>query len=261
MIRGLWTASSGMMAQQLYIDTISNNLANVNTTGFKRTRVDFQDLLYQNIQRAGNLASEGTALPVGVQVGHGSRLVAAKRIFSQGDSLYTENELNVLISGDGFFQVLMPDGSIAYTRDGSFSLSSDGQIVTAAGNPLEPAITIPVESKHIEIAEDGTVSATDDTGASSTLGNITLVDFINPAGLESIGSNLYKVTDASGDPIEGTPGETGMGSLIQGYLEVSNVKVVEEMVSLIIAQRAFEINSKAIQSADEMLGTANNLKR
>lgn len=262
MIRALWTAASGMLAQQLNIDTVSNNLANVNTTGFKRSRVDFQDLLYQTIKPAGASVSAGAEVPTGMQVGHGSRPVATQKIFSQGDFQETENPLDLVIEGDGFFKVIQPDGTEAYTRAGAFKLNGNGQIVNSDGLPLQPEISIPQGTTNISIGTDGTVSVLlAGQIAPQQLGTIELARFVNPAGLNSIGRNLYLATGSSGDAITGKPGTQGMGTLAQGFLEMSNVKVIEEMVNLIVSQRGYEINSKAIQTADEMLGIANNLRR
>jgi len=262
MLRALWTAAAGMKAQQLFIDTIANNLANVNTTGFKKSRVDFQDLLYQTVTIAGTKAPGGGQLPVGIQIGHGVQPVAIERLFTQGEITETKNPLDLVIEGDGFFQVLQPDGSIAYTRDGAFKLDKDGRLVTANGLPLEPEIIIPPEATNISISHDGTVSVlTPGATAPQEVGKIILAKFINSAGLKSIGYNLYKTTDASGEAITGTPGLEGFGTISQGFLEMSNVQVVEEMANMIIAQRAYEINSKAIQTTDEMLRIANNLRR
>jgi len=262
MLRALWTAAAGMKAQQLFIDTIANNLANVNTTGFKKSRVDFQDLLYQTVTIAGTKAPGGGQLPVGIQIGHGVQPVAIERLFTQGEITETKNPLDLVIEGDGFFQVLQPDGSIAYTRDGAFKLDKDGRLVTANGLPLEPEIIIPPEATNISISHDGTVSVlTPGATAPQEVGKIILAKFINPAGLKSIGYNLYKTTDASGEAITGMPGLEGFGTISQGFLEMSNVQVVEEMANMIIAQRAYEINSKAIQTTDEMLRIANNLRR
>ncbi|MBI5416527.1 flagellar basal-body rod protein FlgG [Candidatus Poribacteria bacterium] len=262
MIRALWTAASGMLAQQLNIDTVSNNLSNVNTTGFKRSRVDFQDLLYQTLKPAGTSANAGGEVPTGIQVGHGSRPVATQKIFSQGDFQETENPLDLVIEGDGFFQLIQPDGTTAYTRAGAFKLNGNGQIVNSDGLSLQPEITIPTGTTNISIGTDGTVSIlVAGQTAPQQLGTIEVAKFVNPAGLNSIGRNLYLPTTSSGDALTGKPGTQGMGTLAQGFLEMSNVKVVEEMVNLIVSQRAYEINSKAIQTADEMLGIANNLRR
>ena len=261
MIRALWSAASGMLAQELNIDTISNNLANVNTTGFKRTRVDFQDLIYQNVRAAGTTASVGTHIPTGIQVGHGSRPVATQKIFSQGDFQQTENPLDLVIEGDGFFSILRPDGTIAYTRAGAFKKDGQGRVVTSDGFVLQPEITIPAEATSISISSDGTVEvALPNASEPQRVGEIQLTTFSNPAGLESIGRNLFVETVASGAPTQSVPGMDGLGTLMPGFLEMSNVKLVEEMVNLIVAQRAYEISSKSIQAADEMLRIANNLK-
>ncbi|MCK9222372.1 MAG: flagellar basal-body rod protein FlgG [Limnochordia bacterium] len=262
MMRSLWIAGSGMTAQELSIATISNNLANVNTSGFKKSRVDFQDLLYQTVRYSGTPVVQGAQIPTGIQVGHGVRPVSTQKIFTQGDYQQTDNPLDLVIEGEGFFQVTMPDGSTAYTRDGALKLDSEGRLVTSDGFVLEPEIVIPDNALDISVSTDGTVSVlTSDSEAAQEVGRITLVRFINPAGLRNIGRNLLKQTSASGEAIFGTPGLEGFGTVAQGYLEMSNVKVVEEMVSMITAQRAYEVNSKAIQASDEMLQTANNLRR
>lgn len=262
MIRSLWTAASGMKSQSLNIDVISNNLANVNTTGFKSSRADFQDLLYETLRQAGTSSSESTDVPTGIQVGHGSRPVAAHKIFTQGDFQQTKNELDIAIEGGGFFQILQPNGETAYTRDGAFKMDRDGRMVTPDGFVMEPEIAIPSDSISLSIGLDGTVSVMQAGSNSPTeIGTITLARFVNPAGLHSIGRNLYLPTNASGDAIVGTAGEDGLGTLAQGFLEMSNVSVVDEMVKMITAQRAYEINSKAIQAADDMLQQANNIKR
>lgn len=260
MMRALWTAGTGMVAQQGNIDNISNNLANVNTTGFKKSRVDFQDLMYQTIRSAGANSGPDTQIPTGLQVGHGVRQVASQKIYTQGNFQQTGNALDMVIEGDGFFQINLPDGTLGYTRDGSFKKDSQGRIVTSEGYPLEPQITIPQEATDIMISAEGTVSATVN-GAQQELGQITIVRFINPSGLDSIGRNLLKETAASGAPVVTNPGTDGAGTLVQRYLEMSNVQVVEEMVNMIVAQRAYEMNSKAITTADEMLGQAAQLKR
>ncbi|MCD6318402.1 flagellar basal-body rod protein FlgG [Candidatus Aerophobetes bacterium] len=262
MLRALWVSAAGMKAQQLFIDTIANNLANVNTTGFKKSRVNFQDLLYQIIAIAGGKAPGGGQLPVGMEIGHGVQPVAIEKIFSQGEITETKNPLDMVIEGRGFFQILQPDGNIAYTRDGSFKLDKDGRLVTANGLAMEPEIVIPPGATNISISQDGSVTVlTPGTTTPTEVGKVTLAKFINPGGLESIGYNLYKATDASGEAITGTPGLEGFGNLAQGFLEMSNVQVVEEMANMIIAQRAYEVNSKAIQTTDEMLRIANNLRR
>ena len=261
-MRALWSAASGMLAQQLNVDTIANNLANVDTTGFKKQRADFQDLLYQTIQSAGTPTTAGSQLPVGIQVGLGVRPISIQKIFTQGEFRLTENPLDLVIEGDGFFQVILPNGEIAYTRDGTFKKDATGKIVNSDGYPLEPEIVIPSEATRIVIAEDGTVSC-EIPGQSELqqIGQITLAKFLNPAGLDSIGKNLFKQTPASGDVVTGTPGLEGFGKIAQGILEMSNVKVVEEMIHLIIAQRAYEVNSRAIRTSDDMLAEANNLRR
>jgi len=262
MLRSLWTASSGMQAQALNIDVIANNLANVNTSGFKKSRADFQDLLYETLKPAGIASSAGTEVPTGIQLGHGSRPAAIQKIFIQGDLQQTKNELDVAIEGDGFFQILQPNGDIAYTRSGAFKLDSQGRVVTSDGFLLEPEISVPSDSIWISIGIDGTVSVLQAGEAvPSEIGTIQLARFVNPAGLHNIGRNLYLPTAASGEAISGTAGEDGFGTISQGFLEMSNVSVVDEMVNLIIAQRAYEINTKAIQTSDEMLQMANNLKR
>lgn len=262
MIRALWTAGTGMMSEQLTIDTIANNLANVNTTGFKKMRVEFEDLLYQTMRSAGSSSSQGVQLPTGLQVGHGSRALATTKIFSQGDIQQTDNALDLVIEGDGFFQVQLPDGSTAYTRSGALKLDDTGRVVTSEGYYLQPEITIPTGTTAIDIGSDGTVTV-EVAGQSDPqeVGKIELAIFSNPAGLDNYGRGLYLQSGASGDPITTTPGTGGSGTIIQGSLEMSNVKVIEEMVNMIVAQRAYEVNSKAIQAADEMLQTANNLRR
>ena len=262
MIRSLYTAATGMEAQQLNMDVTANNLANVNTTGFKKSRPDFQDILYQTIRVAGSTQGEGVQLPTGVQVGLGTRLAAVQKIFTQGDFHMTGNELDLVIEGNGFFQVMLPSGDLAYTRDGSLKRDGEGRIVTSDGYAVQPELTIPDGAKSISIGKDGTVSVTiEGQSEPQNLGQIELASFLNPGGLESLGGNLFKVTVASGDPATGTPGQGGFGTIGQGTVEMSNVKVVEEMINLIIAQRAYEVNSKSIQAADEMLGIANNIRR
>ena len=262
MIRALWTAATGMRAQQLNIDVISNNLANVNTVGFKKTRADFQDLMYQTIRPPGADSTAITKYPTGIQVGLGTRVAALEKIFQQGSFKQTGNPLDLAIEGKGFFKVQLPNGEIAYTRAGAFKLDDQGRIVTSDGYPLDPVITIPPDAIDISIGEDGTVSVLQPGNTAYTqVGQITLVDFANPAGLRAIGRNLFKETETSGAPIEGTPGQDQFGTIAQGYVEMSNVDVVEEMVNLIVAQRAYEANSKAIQTGDDMLQIANNLRR
>ncbi|WP_136416176.1 flagellar basal-body rod protein FlgG [Herbaspirillum sp. ST 5-3] len=256
MIRSLWISKTGLDAQQTQMDTIANNLANVSTAGFKRSRAVFEDLLYQTVRQPGAQSSQQTQLPSGLQVGTGVRAVATERIFTQGNLQQTGNERNVAIQGAGFFQVLMPDGTTAYTRDGSFQVDSQGQLVTSSGFVVQPAITIPQNAQNITIARDGTVSETHLTtnGTVTTqVGTLQLSTFANPAGLEGKGENLYVETTASGTPNTNTPGTNGAGTLAQGYVETSNVNVVEELVNMIQTQRAYEINSKAITTSDQML--------
>jgi len=262
MIRALWTAASGMQAQQKNIDVVANNLANVNTTGFKRSRADFQDLVYQNLKSSGAPSTSTTQVPSGIQIGLGTRLAAVTKMFSAGDLTQTGNELDIAIEGDGFFQILQPDGTIGYTRAGSFKRDSTGRVVTSDGSPLQPEIVIPANATKINIGNDGTVSVTQaGQSATTSLGTLQLALFPNPAGLSSQGKNLYLTTDASGTATTGTPGQNGIGTIAQGLIEMSNVSVAEEMVQMIVGQRAYEVNSKAVQAADEMLQTANNLRR
>ena len=260
MLRGLWTAASGMSAQQLMIDVIANNLANVNTAGFKKSRCDFQDLMYQTISQAGSLTSEGTQIPTGIQIGMGTMPVGVQKLYMQGDFKETKTELDMAIEGKGFFNVLSNEEEL-YTRAGHFKIDADGNIVTPNGDKLQPEMTIPTDTVSINIDGTGTVTVYDPSGAATSLGVIELYTFSNPAGLFSTGHNLYRPTDASGEAIAGTPGSDGLGTIAQGFLEMSNVDVVEEMVSMIMAQRAYEANSKAIQTADNMLQMANNIKR
>ena len=260
MLRSLYSAAAGMESQQMNLDVISNNLANVNTTGFKKSKIEFQELLYQTTRAPGADQGSGNQLPTGIQVGQGSRPVATARIFTNGDLSQTGEQLDVAIQGDGFFQVQMPDGSTAYTRDGAFKTASDGRIVTSDGLPLQGGFQpVPTGTTNVTIGSNGNVTYT--TASGSTTFQVQLARFNNAGGLESLGSNLYKETNASGPAQLGNPNESGFGSLNQGYLELSNVKVVEEMVNLILAQRAYEVNSKAVQAADEMMQQSNNLKR
>ena len=249
-----------MESQQLNLDVIANNLANVNTTGFKKSKIEFEDLLYQTQRAPGSEAGAGNLLPTGVQIGHGSRAVATSRIFTNGELSQTGEPLDMAINGDGFFQVTMPDGSLAYTRAGSFKTSSDGRIMTSDGLPVASGFqAVPPGTSNITVASTGDVTYTTPSG--STTYQIQLTRFINPNGLEALGRNLYKETPSSGSPELGAPGTNGFGQIEQAQLEMSNVKVVEEMVHLIMAQRAYEVNSKAVQAADEMLQQGNNLKR
>lgn len=254
MIRSLWIAKTGLDAQQTQMDVIANNLANVSTTGFKRSRAVFEDLLYQTIRQPGAQSSQQTQLPSGLQLGTGVRPVATERIHTQGNLTQTGNEKDVAISGSGFFQILLPDGTTAYTRDGSFQLSDQGQLVTSSGFTVQPAITIPNNAQTITIGRDGTVSITQPgTTAATQVGTLQLATFVNTAGLESRGENLYVETAASGTANTNTPGTNGTGMLIQKYVETSNVNVAEEMVNMIQTQRAYELNSKAITASSEML--------
>jgi flagellar basal-body rod protein FlgG len=261
-MRALWTAATGMQAQQLTLDVVANNLANVQTAGFKRSRVDFQDLVYETLQTPGAQSAQGQEIPSGFQVGHGSRAVATQRLFIKGDLQQTGNPLDLAIEGDGFFQVTLPSGETGYTRAGTFKKNSQGQLVTSDGFAVQPQITIPQNAINVIVGVDGLVSATI-AGQSQPqqLGTLELARFINPAGLLSQGRNLFLPSQASGDALTGTAGRDGIGTLIQGFVEGSNVNVVEEMVGLITSQRAYEINSKAIHTADEMMQTANNLIR
>lgn len=262
MIRALWTASTGMEAQQLNIDLIAHNLANVNTTGFKKSRADYQDLLYQEVKSAGTSSSPSTMVPTGIQIGQGVRTVSTEKIFNQGNFKQTDSSLDVAIEGDGFFQVMKPDGQLAYTRTGELKTDRDGRLVTSDGYTIEPQITIPSDTLAVTISADGIVSVTQPSSTTPTqVGNIELARFVNPSGLSAVGKNMYTPTAASGDPVTGTPGSSGLGTLAQGFLEMSNVSVVEEMVNMIAAQRAYEINSKSVQTTDEMLQTANAMKR
>ena len=260
MLRALYSAAAGMESQQMNLDVISNNLANVNTTGFKKSKVEFQELLYQTTRAPGADLGSGNQLPTGIQVGQGSRPVATARIFTNGDLTQTGEQLDVAVQGNGFFEVQRPDGTSAYTRDGAFKTDSTGRIVTSDGLPVIGGFQpVPAGTTNITISSNGNVTYTGASG--TTTFQAQLVRFNNPAGLESEGSNLYKETPASGTPELGTPGQNGFGTLNQGYLELSNVSVVEEMVNLIQAQRAYEVNSKAVQAADEMMQQSNNLQR
>ncbi|WP_100994420.1 flagellar basal-body rod protein FlgG [Helicobacter pylori] len=262
MLRSLYSATSGMLAQQTHIDTTSNNIANVNTIGFKKSRADFNDLFYQAMQYAGTNTSNTTLSPDGMEVGLGVRPSAITKMFSQGSPKETENNLDVAITGKGFFQVQLPDGTTAYTRSGNFKLDEQGNLVTSEGYLLIPQITLPEDTTQVNIGVDGTVSVTQGLQTTSNvIGQITLANFVNPAGLHSMGDNLFSITNASGEAIVGNPDSQGLGKLRQGFLELSNVRLVEEMTDLITAQRAYEANSKSIQTADAMLQTVNSLKR
>jgi flagellar basal-body rod protein FlgG len=264
MMRSLWTAAAGMVGQQFNIDTISNNLSNVNTTGFKQNRPDFEDLLYQTTRTAGTPATEQTLVPVGVQIGHGVRVAATQKIFTQGSLQNTGNISDIAIEGEGFFRVLMFDGTFGYTRDGSFKIDSNGQLVNSNGYRLMPEVILPEGfiRDSLAISQDGRITVKipglDDP---IDVGQMELFRFVNPAGMQAVGENLLKVTNASGDPIGGQPGFNGMGKTIHKFLEMSNVEIVKEMVNMIVAQRAYEFNSKAVQTSDNMLGIAASLKR
>jgi len=259
-MRSLWTATTGMSAQTLNIDVISNNLANVSTTGFKRSRADFQDLLYQIMEVPGSPTSDETQSPTGIQVGLGVKTAGVTKNFTTGDLIQTENELDVAIEGDGFFQVDMPNGNTGYTRAGTFRLDGDGRMVTSDGYVLQPEITIPEDATEVTISESGVVSALlGDETESTELGNLDIAKFVNPAGLLAVGRNLFRETESSGAAAVGTPGEEGYGTLLQGYYENSNVNMVEELAHLITSQRAYEINSRVVSTSDEMMQTVTNL--
>jgi flagellar basal-body rod protein FlgG len=259
MNQSLWIAKTGLDAQQTKMSVISNNLANASTTGYKRSRAVFEDLLYQNQRQPGAQSSQDSLYPTGMMIGTGVRTVATEKLFSQGSMTQTQNPLDVGIDGKGFLQVLMPDGSLGYTRDGQLQVDNQGQLVNSSGYAIQPGMTIPVEAQSITIGTDGTVSVRMPGATSTTqVGNLQLVDFINPAGLQPIGANLYVESSASGTPQSGTPGTNGMGTVVQGYVEGSNVNVVEELVSMIETQRAYEMNSKAISTSDQMLQFVNN---
>ncbi|MGF6524935.1 flagellar basal-body rod protein FlgG [Variovorax sp. PvP013] len=254
MINSLWISKTGMEAQQTQLDVISHNLANVSTTGFKRSNAVFEDLMYQNLRQVGANSSEQSQLPTGLQLGLGVRTVATSRSFTQGSMQQTSNQLDVAIKGNGFFQVTQPDGTIGYTRDGSFQVDAQGRLVTSSGLPVANGITVPPSATNVSIAADGTVSATlPNNPTPQNIGSLALANFVNPAGLEPRGDNLYVETAASGQPNGGTAGTNGLGTVMQGFLETSNVNVVQELVSMIQTQRAYEMNSKAIQTSDQML--------
>ena len=259
MTSALWNAQTGLEAQQMRMTVISNNLANANTTGFKRDRAVFEDLIYQNIVQPGADSSQNTQVPTGLLLGTGTRVVATEKLFTQGNLAQTDAPLDVAIQGRGFFEIQLPDGTTAYTRDGSFTVDSQGQLVNSNGYPLQPSITIPPNTLTITIGVDGVVSALSSGATAPTqVGNIQLVDFINETGLQARGENLYLETASSGSPTPGTPGQNGLGTIIQGALETSNVNVVEELVNMIETQRTYEVNSRAIETADSMLQYVNN---
>jgi flagellar basal-body rod protein FlgG len=251
-----------MVTQQTNIDVIANNLANANTAGFKKSRANFEDLIYQTFKHPGTLTTQGNEIPTGIQIGHGSKTTSVQKLFTEGNLKHTGNDLDLAIEGRGFFKVTLPDGTDAYTRDGSFKVNSSGELVTSDGYKLSPSIVIPTDTTNITISEDGTVSVLQAGQTTMTqVGSITLTTFVNPSGLKSIGKNLFKETGASGTANDVTPGQDGSGTLSQGFLEMSNVSVVEEMVEMITGQRAYEVNSKTVQTADSMLQTAINVKR
>ena len=254
----MWVAKTGLDAQQTRMNVISNNLANVNTTGFKRDRAVFEDMLYQNIRQSGGQTDATSQAPTGLMLGTGVRVVATEKIHAQGNMITTQNPLDVAIAGDGFFQIAQADGTIGYSRDGNFKLSATGQLVTANGNLLQPPIAIPQGTASVTVGRDGTVSAQNAAGGQQVIGQIQIARFVNPSGLQSIGQNIMKETPSSGPPQVVAPGQVGAGTLVQGALEASNVNVVEEMVNMIETQRAYEINSKAISAVDGMLRFVNN---
>jgi flagellar basal-body rod protein FlgG len=260
MIRSLWIARTGLDAQQLQIDNIANNLANVATNGYKRSRAIFEDLLYQNLRQPGAQSSQQTQIPTGLQLGTGVRPIATEKIHTQGNLLQTSNSLDMAINGGGFFQVQLPDGTTAYTRDGAFQKDSQGQIVTASGYPVQPSLTVPTDALSVTIAKDGTVSVVQSGAASPVqIGSIQLASFVNPAGLQPSGENLFLETASSGTATPNAPGSNGVGFLNQGYVETSNVNVAEELVSMIQTQRAYELNSKVVSTSDQMLGRLTQL--
>jgi len=259
MMKALYTSATGMKAHQFLLDVISNNLANVNTTGYKRVQVNFQDLLYDKFVPAGAESAQGIQSPTGLQVGSGVRVVATNKVFTQGVAENTGRSLDWAIQGKGFFQISHPDGTVVYSRDGTFQLNSSGEIVNSEGLKLEPTTTITSGAVSISIGSDGTISTQNADGSSQSLGTVTLATFPNPAGLESMGKNLFRETTASGTPETGTPGQNGVGEILQGFRESSNVEVVTELVNLIVAQRAYETTAKAIKASDDMLQTTNRI--
>lgn len=260
MINSLWIAKTGMSAQQTNLDVISHNLANVSTTGFKRNNAVFEDLIYQNLRQVGANSTEQNQLPTGLHLGLGVRTVATSRTFTQGALQQSNNNLDVAINGNGFFEVNLPDGTIGYTRDGSFEVDAQGRLVTSSGLPVANGITVPANATGVSISADGIVSVTvPGTAAPQQVGNLAMSSFINPAGLEPVGQNMFKESAASGQPQQGTPGTNGLGTIKQGFLESSNVNVVEELVNMIQTQRAYEMNSKAIQTSDQMLAKLSQL--
>jgi len=261
MLRAFSTAATGMTAQQLMVDTIANNLANVNTTGFKKSQINFQDLLYVEMKEPGTEVSSGLISPSGLEIGSGVRAASTVKVFTSGELENTARPLDIAIAGDGFLQVTMPDGTLKYTRDGSLQINANGELVTSTGYPIEPAVSIPIDAKSVSIEKDGGVNVTDASGTQSVAGYVQLARFPNPSGLSSEGDNLLAETEASGTPTTGNPGENGFGTIQSGFLEKSNVQMVTELVNLINAQRAYEINSRAIRAGDDMLRTASQIVR
>ena len=259
MLRAFSTAATGMTAQQMNVDIIANNLANINTNGFKRSQIDFQDLLYVKLEESGTEVVTGLISPSGLEIGSGVRAASTVKVYTSGELVNTSRPLDIAITGDGFLQVSMPDGTTKYTRDGALMINADGALVTCTGFLLEPAVTIPTDAVTIDIGKDGTVNVTNSAGTSSIAGTIQMARFLNPSGLSSEGDNLLAETEASGTPTTGTAGQNGFGSIQSGFLEKSNVQMVTELVNLITAQRAYEINSRAIKAGDDMLRTATNI--
>jgi len=261
MLRAFSTAATGMTAQQMNVDVIANNLANINTNGFKRSQIDFQDLLYVKLKESGAEVVAGLTSPSGLEIGSGVRVVSTVKVYTSGELQNTSRPLDIAIAGDGFLQVSMPDGGTKYTRDGALTINANGNLVTSTGFLLEPAISIPTDAVTVDIGKDGKVNVTNSTGTTSVAGTIQMARFLNPAGLSSEGDNLLAETEASGTPVTGTPGQNGFGYIQSGFLEKSNVQMVTELVNLITAQRAYEINSRAIKAGDDMLRTANEIAR
>lgn len=261
MLRAFSTSATGMAAQQNMVDVIANNLANINTNGFKRSQIDFQDLLYVKLREPGTEVVAGLTSPSGLEIGSGVRMASTVKVFTSGELVNTSRPLDIAITGEGFLQVTMPDGSTNYTRDGALQINGNGELVTTTGFQLEPAVSISTDATSVDIGKDGSVSVTDSTGNISVVGTIQLARFPNPSGLSNEGDNLFAETEASGTPLTGTPGDSGFGSIQSGFLEKSNVQMVTELVNLITAQRAYEINSRAIRAGDDMLRTANEIVR
>jgi flagellar basal-body rod protein FlgG len=261
MLRAFSTAATGMAAQQALVDVIANNLANVNTSGFKRSQIDFQDLLYDKVKESGTEVAPGVNAPTGLEVGSGVRVASTVKVFTTGELESTGRKLDIAIRGNGFLQVLLPNGDIRYTRDGALEMNANGQLVTLNGYPIDPPISIPVDAASVDIGADGGVNVTDNAGTRSTVGTIQLTRFPNPAGLTNQGDNLFAATDASGAAVPGNPGQDGLGAIQSGFLEKSNVQMVNELVNLITAQRAYEINSRAIKAGDDMLRETNSISQ